>query len=266
MENEPHTDADLQNYVVALCSPQEAQSSPFDRDQQLGAFSVALPTTVMDPLVDHMESGPLAVELCIPGHSLRVYAYCRNPDECSDPGTIRVPWRLKYLMKAFEDQEIHVRVFAPPMIPVEPNLPALRVIMVTKLPDTANEGELRVALNRSISHQRVVFPGQVILIYVPNIFGPIPFMVAQVYMKTGPQGRLPVGVTSVYGHGSGIDCAIETLDSAEYDGKSELPTQPGFEKYFVYLQNLKRRSYDVGVLPAAPSHNIIAQSIRDKFF
>lgn len=264
IENEPHTDIDLQKYVTELCNAGNTISSPFDRDQQLGAFSVALPMTIMDPLVDYMDSGPLAVELCIPGHSLRVYAYCRNPDECSDHSTVRVPWRLKYLMKAFEDQEVYVRVFSPPAIPIEPNLPALRVIMVTKLPETTDEGELRAALNRTINHQRVVFPGQVILIYVQNVFGPIPFMVAQVYMKNGSHGRLPVGVTSVYGHGSGIDCAIETI-SDDRDEQTTT-TQPGFEKYFVYLKNLKERSYDPGVTSSPPSHAMVAKSIRDNFF
>lgn len=276
IENEPQTDEELQNYVYELCAKDPSQwSSPFEKDTWMGAFSVALPSTIMTGLLDQFtfddqksSSQPLAVELCIPGHTPRVFAYCRNPDECSNHGTIQVPWRLKYMMKAFEDQEVHVRVFVPPLIPVGPNLPALRVITVTRLPDTVSEGDLRTALNHTLNHQRIVFPGQVILAHLDNVYGPIPFMIAQVYTKNESStfGRRPIAVTSVYGHGSGVDCAIETLhhsDNMDTDTQHESP--PGFEKYYTYLCNLKRRSHETENI-SAPTPQMIAKSIQDQFF
>jgi hypothetical protein len=277
IENEPRTDEDLQNYVYELCAKDPSQwSSPFEKDTWMGAFSVALPSAIMSPLLDQITfddgkspSQPLAVELCIPGHTPRVFAYCRNPDECSEHGTVQVPWRLKYMMKAFEDQEVHVRVFVPPLIPVGPNLPALRVITVTCLPESVSEADLRAALNHTLNHQRIVFPGQVVLAHLDNVYGPIPFMIAQVYTKNESStfGRRPIAVTSVYGHGSGVDCAIETLHHQDTDMDTEIErdSSPGFEKYYTYLCNLKRRSKETDDI-SAPTRQVIAKSIQDQFF
>lgn len=274
-EKSPLTDQDVQSYVASLCESDNFHYvSPFEKDKTTGAFSVALPETIMTPLLEFMSfddqklnQQPLAVELCVPGYSLRVYAYCRNPDEVSDPGTIIVPWRLKYMMKAFEDQEVYVRIISPPLIPVGKNLPALRLVSITKLPDHVDETELRTSLHDTLNHMRIVFPSQVILLYVKNVYGPIPFMISQVYTKKGAHERIPCAVTSVFGHGSGVDCVVETVDTEE---KGE---NPGFEKYFIYLCNLKRKTTSDEILQKS-SHpttvqpcdaKLVADSIRDQF-
>lgn len=271
-EKSPVTDQDVQSYVATLCEKDDFHYvSPFEKDKATGAFSVALPESIMRPLLEFVSfddqktnQQPLAVELCVPGHSLRVYAYCRNPDEVSDPGTVHVPWRLKYMMKAFEDQEVYVRIISPPLIPVGKNLPALRLVSITKLPDHVDESELRLSLHATLNHIRVVFPSQVILLHVNNVYGPIPFMISQVYTKKGANERIPCAVTSVFGHGSGVDCVVETVNTDDQDDK------PGFEKYFVYLCNLKRKtvvdSVDQSVIDLTkPDMTMVAESIRDQF-
>jgi hypothetical protein len=267
-EKSPVTDQDVQTYVASLCEKDDFQYvSPFEKDKTTGAFSVTLPESIMTPLLTFVSfddqktnQQPLAVELCIPGYSLRVYAYCRNPDEVSDPGTVIVPWRLKYMMKAFEDQEVYVRIISPPLIPVGKNLPALRLVSITKLPDHVDEVELRTSLHSTLNHMRVVFPSQVILLHVNNVYGPIPFMVSQVYTKNGQNGRIPCAVTSVFGHGSGVDCVVETTHAEEKDEK------PGFEKYFIYLCNLKRKTMsDDFIQQIKPlDDQMVADSIRDQ--
>lgn len=237
---EPDDDTQIQSYVSTICLDESKhEKTHFDQDQYYGAFSVSLPPIIMDPLLDQMafssERSTIAVELCIPGVSPRVFAYCRNPDETSDNDTVGVPWRLKHIMNAFDDQNIFVRILDPPIIPKSPT-PALRVVSVVTLPETISSTILKQSFNESLNHQRVVFPGQTILVHVDGVFGPIPFMVAQVYTESlSDSQRRPVGVVSVYGHGDGIDCVVETV----HEENSESTT--GFEKYYNYLSNLKKR-------------------------
>jgi len=295
IDDEPQSEDDIQSYMVNITSDVEqkmSKKSPFFEDDYYGAFSVSLPPTLIDPLYHALDGNhvPLAVELCIPGVSPRVYAYCRNPDERSPEGSVTIPWRLKYLLKAYEEQEIYVRVFYPPSIP-DSSLPAFRIITTTELPESITSTMVKTALNKSINHQRILFPGQVILARVgsEDFLGPVPFLVAQCYTKgSDPMEidlteddltedkdevekvweektfatRCPVAVISVYGHGSGIDCTVETKHSISTDTNTT-----GFEKYYNYLVNLKKNyQHNVVSPPVTIDKDAIARSIYDQVF
>lgn len=256
---EPTTDEQLGSFISDISSPPKLETGlPYELDSYFGALSVALPSAVMDPILNQLvtQTQPLAVELCIPGSASRVFAYVRNPDEHSPPCTVHVPWRLKYLLKAFDNQEIYVRVFTPPSIPKSPT-PGFRIIAFVQV-ETADEDAVKRHLTESINHQRVLFPGQVILVHVPDVFGPIPFMVAQTYVGAERRIRVPAGVVGVYGHGDGMDCVIEAV----HDEKISKDVH-GFEKYYTYIKNLKQRCV---VKCSPPTAHDIAKSIRTQFF
>jgi len=236
-----------------------------------GANSVALPFSVVNPILNHMvdnnvltDAMPVLVAEISSHNPLqpeRVYAYCKNPDVHSKVGTIEMSFRLRAQLKVRKGEKVRIRLLQPSQPPLPP-IPTVKLSPVVDVPESvADSKTLRSALIESFNFQQIVYPGQVIFAYVPDSisFGPIPFIICQTYDSRGR----PVSVVSVHGHGKGIECAIETVSNPEILSNS------GREAVLNYYDNLQQRvnfkTYPTLKVPKPTPQQIVSCIKKDLF-
>lgn len=247
-DEEPKSDSQLQSYINKTLHSSDSRVDPFQKDYYYNANSVALPHSLFNGLMigNEFNDEPLAVELCVPGVSSRLYAYCRNPDHSSKPKQILMSWRMKCMLKCKKNDSIICRVLLPPSVPKQ--LPGFQLITTTRVPESVcSESELKQLLSDSVNYQRILFPEQVIWVQTRDPhFGPIPFLIGNVYTDLNSSSsspfpspsRVACSVISVHGKGNGFDCAVETVtDLCPSDDNLT-----GKMKCYNYLKNLVKNS------------------------
>lgn len=240
----------VNKYIFTYFQP-SPYLTKYEKEQIYGAQSVVLPRDVVKKLLKVMvehnvltnKAPAIVVEICSEKTSTprHVYAYCQNPDVHSRINTIQIPFLLRAVLGVNINDYVRVRFLVPPS-PCEPPKRAVKLMPIVDVPkDVSDEVTLREALRETLTHQRVISPGQVVLAYVTGSleFGPIPFLVAQTY---GENNR-PIALISVVGHGEGIDCGIEIMTNPDLVRSDSRLT--GKDAVINYVQNLVQNIQNV---------------------